>query len=158
MDAAGYDAVWLAEHHFTGYSVCPSVHMLGVAAANLTERLRIGTGVSLAALYHPLRLAQDAAVASLRSEAALLERVAALVAERERVVSALVAQGWTVATTQANFVWLRLGDRTMDFAAACEAAGVVVRPFAGEGARITIGETEANDLFLETAELFRKGL
>ena len=26
MDEAGYDAVWLAEHHFTTYSVCPSVH------------------------------------------------------------------------------------------------------------------------------------
>ncbi|MEY9843182.1 histidinol-phosphate transaminase [Streptacidiphilus sp. MAP5-3] len=104
------------------------------------------------------QLAQDAAVASLRSEDALLERVAALVEERERVVAALVAQGWTVATTQANFVWLRLGERTMEFAAACEAAGVVVRPFAGEGARITIGETEANDLFLQTAEVFRKQL
>jgi histidinol-phosphate aminotransferase len=104
------------------------------------------------------QLAQDAAVASLRAEDALLERVAALVAERERVVAALVAQGWTVATTQANFVWLRLGDRTMDFAAACDAAGVVVRPFAGEGARVTIGETEANDLFLQAAELFRKSL
>ena len=51
--------------------------------------------------------------------------------------------------TQANFVWLRLGERTLDFAAACEQAGVVVRPFAGEGVRVTIGETEANDLFLQ---------
>ena len=62
---------------------------------------------------------------------------------------ALREQGWTsVPDSQANFVWLRLGDRTADFAAACEAAGVVVRPFAGEGARVTIGEPEANDLFL----------
>ena len=34
---------------------------------------------------------------------------------------------------QANFVWLRLGERAAGFAAACEQAGVVVRPFAGEG-------------------------
>ena len=59
MDAAGYDAVWLAEHHFTTYSVCPSVHLMALAAAQRTERLRIGTAVSLAALYHPLRLAED---------------------------------------------------------------------------------------------------
>ena len=43
-----------------------------------------------------------------------------------------------------------------EFAAACEAAGVVVRPFAGEGARVTIGEPEANDLFLRVAEGLRR--
>jgi histidinol-phosphate aminotransferase len=104
------------------------------------------------------QLAQDAAVASLRAEDELLGRVGSLVGERTRVVETLRRQGWTVPETQANFVWLRLGDRTMDFAAACEAAGVVVRPFAGEGMRATIGETEANDIFLHAAEAFRKEL
>ncbi|MFE1949558.1 histidinol-phosphate transaminase [Streptomyces sp. NPDC059524] len=104
------------------------------------------------------QLAQDAAVASLRAEDELLGRVGTLVSERTRVVNALREQGWTVPETQANFVWLRLGDRTMDFAAACEAAGVVVRPFAGEGMRATIGETEANDIFLHAAQQFRKEL
>ncbi|MFM9368994.1 histidinol-phosphate transaminase [Streptomyces sp. Da 82-17] len=104
------------------------------------------------------QLAQDAAVASLRAEDELLGRVGSLVCERKRVVDALREQGWTVPETQANFVWLRLGDRTLDFAAACEKAGVVVRPFAGEGMRATIGETEANDIFLHTAEAFRKEL
>ena len=61
MDRTGYDAVWLAEHHFTGYSVCPSVHMMGLHVASRTSNLRIGTAVSLAALYHPLRLAEEAA-------------------------------------------------------------------------------------------------
>ncbi|WP_353943607.1 histidinol-phosphate transaminase [Streptomyces sp. HUAS MG91] len=104
------------------------------------------------------QLAQDAAVASLRMEDELLGRVGSLVAERTRVVDALREQGWTVPETQANFVWLRLGEKTMDFAAACEAAGVVVRPFAGEGMRATIGETEANDIFLQAAQAFRKEL
>ncbi|MDH2388250.1 histidinol-phosphate transaminase [Streptomyces sp. HNM0663] len=102
------------------------------------------------------QLAQDAAVASLRAEDELLGRVGSLVAERVRVRDGLVEQGWTVPETQANFVWLRLGDRTVDFAAACEKAGVVIRPFAGEGVRVTIGEHEANDVFLKTAEGFRK--
>lgn len=62
MDRAGYDAVWLAEHHFTGYSVCPSVHMMGVQVAARTRNLRIGTAVSLAAFYHPLRLAEEVAL------------------------------------------------------------------------------------------------
>ncbi|MEV0602353.1 histidinol-phosphate transaminase [Streptomyces sp. NPDC050315] len=104
------------------------------------------------------QLAQDAAVASLRSEDALLERVDALVAERTRVAEALTAQGWTVPESQANFVWLRLGERTVDFARACEEAGAVVRPFPGEGVRVSIGETEGNDIFLQTAEAFRKEL
>lgn len=97
------------------------------------------------------QLAQDAAVASLRSEPELLERVEALVGERTRVVEALRAQGWTVPETHANFVWLRLGSRTLEFAEACGAAGVTVRPFDGEGCRVTIGEKEANDLFLDVA-------
>src|SRR6266481_7034626 len=62
MDRSGYDAVWLAEHHFSSFSVCPSVHMMGVLAAARTKRLRIGTGVSLAPFYHPLRLAEEVAL------------------------------------------------------------------------------------------------
>jgi alkanesulfonate monooxygenase SsuD/methylene tetrahydromethanopterin reductase-like flavin-dependent oxidoreductase (luciferase family) len=62
MDQTGYDAVWLAEHHFTSYSVCPSVHMMGLHVANRTQNLRIGTGISLAAFYHPLRLAEEVAL------------------------------------------------------------------------------------------------
>jgi histidinol-phosphate aminotransferase len=102
------------------------------------------------------QLAQDAAVASLRAEDALLERVESLVAERARVLAGLREQGWTVVDSQANFVWLRLGERTVDFAAACAAAGVVVRPFPGEGVRVSIGETAGNDIFLAAAEAFRK--
>ncbi|GHF26873.1 MULTISPECIES: histidinol-phosphate transaminase [Streptomyces] len=103
-------------------------------------------------------VAQEAAIASLRSEKALKERVDALVEERARVAAALAAQGWTVPESQANFVWLRLGDRAADFAAACDAAGVAVRPFQGDGVRVTIGETEANDIVLRVAEEFRKQL
>ncbi|GAA2383718.1 histidinol-phosphate transaminase [Streptomyces glaucosporus] len=104
------------------------------------------------------QIAQDAAVASLRSEDELLKRVEALVEERQRVREGLLEQGWTVPDTQANFVWLRLGERTAEFAEVCEKAGVTVRPFAGEGVRVTIGETAANDIFLRTAGDFREGL
>ena len=62
MDGGGYDAVWLAEHHFSTYSVCPSVHIMGMHVADITRNMRIGTGVSLAAFYHPLRLAEEVAL------------------------------------------------------------------------------------------------
>jgi len=67
MDKGGFDAVWLAEHHFTTFSICPSVHMLGTLAAARTSKLRIGTAVSLAALYHPLRLAEEVALLDMLS-------------------------------------------------------------------------------------------
>jgi alkanesulfonate monooxygenase SsuD/methylene tetrahydromethanopterin reductase-like flavin-dependent oxidoreductase (luciferase family) len=67
MDRTGFDAVWLAEHHFSTFSVCPSVHMMGTLAAARTQRLRIGTAVSLAALYHPLRLAEEVALLDVLS-------------------------------------------------------------------------------------------
>ena len=62
MDRSGYDAVWLAEHHFTSYSICPSVHLMGMHVAGRTQNLRIGTAVSVAPLYHPLRLAEEVAM------------------------------------------------------------------------------------------------
>ena len=67
METTGYDAVWLAEHHFTGYSVCPSVHVMATHIAARTRRLRIGTAVTLAALYHPLRIAEEIALLDVLS-------------------------------------------------------------------------------------------
>jgi histidinol-phosphate aminotransferase len=96
-------------------------------------------------------VAQAAAIASLAAQAELLERVEQVVKERSRVAVELCAQGWTVPATEANFVWLRLGADTLDFAATCEQAGISIRPFAGEGARISIGDHEANDAFLAVA-------
>jgi len=67
MDQGGYDAVWVAEHHFSTYSVCPSINIMGMHFANHTKNLRIGTGVSLAAFYNPLRLAEEVALLDVLS-------------------------------------------------------------------------------------------
>lgn len=67
MDQTGYDAVWLTEHHFNDYSVCPSIPVMGAYAAARTKRLRIGSGVTLAAFYHPLRLAEEIALLDILS-------------------------------------------------------------------------------------------
>jgi histidinol-phosphate aminotransferase len=99
-------------------------------------------------------VAQAAAVASLDAEDALLERVDALVAERARVVEGVRATGWDIPEAQGNFVWFETGERTADFAAAADELGIVVRPFAGEGARVSIGETEANDRVIQLAGQF----
>ncbi len=127
--------------------------------------LRVGFAVAHSEVAEALRktavpfgvnaIAQHAAIESLRSEPALLERVEALVKERARVWEALRAQGWDVPVTEANFVWLALGAHADDFAVACEESGVTVRPFAGEGVRVTVAEPEANDVFLRVAGEWR---
>jgi histidinol-phosphate aminotransferase len=99
-------------------------------------------------------IAQAAAVASLAAEDELFERVELTVKERTRVREALVADGWAVPPTEANFVWLRLGEHTLDFAAALFDEGIAVRPFAGEGARVSIGDAESNDAFLAVARAY----
>ncbi len=67
MDRLGFDTLWLAEHHFQreGYECIPNILMLAVHLAHLTERLRFGCGFNIAPMWHPLRLAEDYAVADI---------------------------------------------------------------------------------------------
>ncbi|MEZ0577148.1 histidinol-phosphate transaminase [Nocardioides sp. MH1] len=94
-------------------------------------------------------VAQAAAVASLASEDALQARVDSLVDERARMVEGIVAAGWSVPDPQGNFVWFALGERSAAFAAAAGEAGLAVRPFAGEGVRVSVGEPEATDRLVD---------
>jgi len=98
-------------------------------------------------------LAQAAALASLEPEAEtqLLERVAGVVGERDRVQRELAAMGYDIPPSQSNFVWFDLGERTAAWAARCEERGVIVRAFAGQGARVTISSADENDRFLAAA-------
>jgi alkanesulfonate monooxygenase SsuD/methylene tetrahydromethanopterin reductase-like flavin-dependent oxidoreductase (luciferase family) len=67
MDRAGYDALWLAEHHFQpeGYECIPNILLLAVDLAHRTQRLRLGCGFNITPMWHPLRLAEDFAAASV---------------------------------------------------------------------------------------------
>ena len=99
-------------------------------------------------------LAQAAAIASLEAEPELMARVESVVKERERVREELLGQGWSVPPTEANFVWLRLGRDTEDFTETCDRAGVAVRPYPPDGARVTIGDREANDALLAVTQVY----
>lgn len=96
-------------------------------------------------------IAQLAAIESLHCQDAMRERVAAVVAERARVRAALLDQGWAVPETEANFVWLPTGADTARFATTCRQSGLLVRPFAPDGCRVSIGDRTENDLFLRIA-------
>jgi histidinol-phosphate aminotransferase len=93
-------------------------------------------------------VAQAAAVAALASEDEVRARVAEVTAERDRLTAELRRRGHAVADSQANFVWLPLGERTAEVAAALESRAVITRPFAGEGLRVTVGTPEEDDVFL----------
>ncbi|MGY1608891.1 histidinol-phosphate transaminase [Geodermatophilus sp. SYSU D00700] len=97
-------------------------------------------------------LAQAAAVAALQSQEEVGRRVAAVVAERDRLTAALRDRGLEVPDSQANFVWLPLGEPTAAVARALEGRGVITRPFAGEGLRVTVGTPEEDDVFLEALD------
>ena len=99
-------------------------------------------------------IAQSAAVASLELEAELLKRVDAIVETREWFEAQLREIGYDVPNSQANFVWLQLGVQTDDFVIQCTAQAVAVRPFSGEGVRITIGEREPLERVLEILKTF----
>lgn len=118
-----------------------------IASPYLAEGMRktmIPFGVS--------NIAESAALAALECEDELFARVRHLAEERDRVWQALADQGWTIHPSHANFVWLRLGDRTEEFSAACEQAGITIRAFPGEGVRISVAEEEANDRVIEVGK------
>jgi histidinol-phosphate aminotransferase len=98
--------------------------------------------------------AQAAALAALGAEDEMRRRVALVTSERKRVVMAARDILPDVPQTQANFFWLPLGERAVEFAAHCERSGILVRPFAGDGVRVTIGLPEENDAVLEALRSF----
>jgi histidinol-phosphate aminotransferase len=97
-------------------------------------------------------LAQECAIAALSDIAEVRRRAELTVAERERVTKSLLALGVRVPSSEANFVWLPFGADTVPFAEHCLDEGVVVRPFAGEGVRVSIGTPKENDRFLSAVE------
>jgi len=95
--------------------------------------------------------AQRAALVSLDHETVVLERVHRLAMLRDEVWRSLIDQGWSVPRPHGNFVWLATGDSTAAAAELFAAVGIIVRPFAGEGIRVSIGEAQSVDKLLKAA-------
>ena len=78
MDEGGWDTLWMAEHHFQfeGYEVIPNLLMLAVHLAHLTKNLKTGCGFNIAPMWHPLRLAEDYAMADILSQGRVIFGVA----------------------------------------------------------------------------------
>lgn len=61
-DELGYDEAWVLEHHFTGYGICGSPMTMAAYVLGQTKRIKVGTGISVIPLEHPLRLAEEVAL------------------------------------------------------------------------------------------------
>lgn len=121
--------------------------------------LRVGYGVTNVEVASLLRLAKipfsvssvalAAAAASVDAGVELAARVETVKAERERVAALLVASGWDVPTSQANFLWIPAGDARADAAVRrCAESRILIRPYPA-GLRISIGTEEENARLLE---------
>jgi alkanesulfonate monooxygenase SsuD/methylene tetrahydromethanopterin reductase-like flavin-dependent oxidoreductase (luciferase family) len=67
MDELGFHALWTAEHHFQreGYEVLPNLIQLGLWLATQTKRLKFGCAFNVLPMWHPIRLAEDYAMADI---------------------------------------------------------------------------------------------
>ncbi|HEY0127360.1 MAG TPA: histidinol-phosphate transaminase [Blastococcus sp.] len=119
------------------------------AVADAVRRTHVPFSVSM--------VAQAAAVAALSSEDEVRARCAAVTTERDRLTAALRERGLDVSDSQANFVWLAVGEEAAGLAGALEARAVITRPFAGEGVRVTVGTPEEDDVFLAALDDVRTG-
>ena len=74
MDGLGYYCMWTAEHHFQreGYECFPNLILLGVHLAGLTKHLKFGGAFNVVPMWHPLRLAEDFAMADIMTGGRLI--------------------------------------------------------------------------------------
>ena len=112
------------------------------------------TSIPLSVTAH----AEEAALASLEQEDELLRRVRVIAERRDRLAAALRAAGWRIPQAQGNFVWLPGGRETLELADAFDEAGLIVRPFAGDGLRISVGEEDSVEKVLAIAASVVKDL
>jgi len=126
--------------------------------------LRVGYAVAAPDVIAALRavgvpfsvnsVAQAAAIAALDTTDGMRARCAEIAAGRDRLRAELVAAGFEVPASQANFLWLPLGPHTTAFVEHCRRHNIVIRAIARFGARVTIGTPEQNKDFLSAARSF----
>src|SRR5262245_26866424 len=67
VEECGFDAVWIAEHHFRDYGICPNTMTVLAALAAKTTRIRLGSAVTVLPLHDPVRFAEEAAAVDILS-------------------------------------------------------------------------------------------
>ena len=102
-DQAGFDSFWATEHHFQreGYQIIPNVLMLGAVLAQHTQKLRFGAMVHPLPTWHPLRFAEDFAIADIMSGGRMIFGTGRGSVDREaRVFGSMVSRAEDAANAQ----------------------------------------------------------
>lgn len=116
-DRLGYDTFWLTEHHFQyeGYEVTPNLVLFGVHLAGLTRRLRFGQMFNVVPQWHPLRLAEDFAMADILTGGRLVFGVGRGTVPREsETLGAIVASGDNAMSKEADRINREMFEEAME--------------------------------------------
>ena len=116
-DRLGYDTMWLTEHHFQheGYEVVPNLVLFGAILAQRTERLRFGQMFNVVPQWHPLRLAEDFAVADVMSGGRMVFGVGRGTVPREaESLGTVVASGDNEMSREADRVNREVFEESME--------------------------------------------
>lgn len=70
-ETVGFEGAWVPEHHTAEDGYCPAPNVMLAALATRTKKLRLGSGISLAPLYHPVRFAEECAALDILSNGRL---------------------------------------------------------------------------------------
>jgi len=151
------------------YREYPNVVILRTfSKAHGLANMRVGYSVATPQISQPLKVmlpafatstvGMEAAFASLTHLDTVLVNTEQVVTERKRVWQAMNELGYQPPVTEANFLWLPIGDLAQPFADACGEQALSVRAFHPEGVRVSIGEVEANDRLIDVATSFAERL
>ena len=147
------------------YREFPNVAVLRTfSKAHGLANMRVGYSIATPQISLPLKVVVPAfATSSVGVEAAhaslmhldeVLANTEKVVTERARVWQAFHELGYNPPVSEANFVWLPLGELAQAFSEACDAQALSVRAFHPEGVRVSVGEVEANDRVIQVATDF----
>ena len=116
-DTLGFDTMWLTEHHFQyeGYEVTPNLVLLGVHLAGITKKIRFGQMFNVVPQWHPLRLAEDFAMADILTSGRLEFGVGRGTVPREsQTLGAVVASGDNAMSREADRVNREMFEEAME--------------------------------------------
>lgn len=132
-EEAGFDSIWVGEHHFDANGYLPAVFPMLAAISVSTQKVMLGTKVLLAPLHHPLRIAEDAAGVQLLSNGRLILGLALGYRDEEFQAFGVAAKDRVSLLTECIDVCRRAweGDALTFASARTQMAGVRMQPTPG---------------------------
>ncbi|WP_217711448.1 histidinol-phosphate transaminase [Actinomadura sp. NAK00032] len=129
--------------------------LAGLRAGYLLASPRICLAIRKVGLPFALNRIAEAAGTAALADRDHLQSVVRTVWERREHLAAKLSTLADVPRSHANFLWLQIGDQATVVADTCARAGLSIRPFAGEGVRVTVGDPNVDEILLDSLSLSR---